>query len=381
MTINTIKNLESLLKLKEELLAMKDSGTNKLAMAIQERQKVQEQLALIMKSIQCSGEEVQKLQDENNFRMTEMVSVLERNGSKTDSQDVPVQKGLFFSELMSLVDGSTADDTTETLKQKMTTLVEMHEQKLCEAIAVASEYDLRRKVKITVHLYDENDQAIPTLPLLEKGFRLQPLSPALKGNPIRQDSILLSYAVFSLLQRQKIPLKIKEPQQSAVASNSSSTPVTAKDPKKKPKTVTKIEKKIKSTTKSSPVTLPPNVFPSNSKFVLNESSVFILRIFQSGNPKGEIRFNPVFRLPWITEFMQKLGEFCFQSQKIFCNTINKVTPEISTKIIVIDFSFSTNHLHLCRSCLECMSCSRSPTNNFSLKFRTQSTRINCQLMT
>lgn len=144
MTINTIKNLESLLKLKEELLAMKDSGTNKLAMAIQERQKVQEQLALIMKSIQCSGEEVQKLQDENNLRMTEMVSVLERNGSKTDSQDVPEKKSLFFSELMSLVDGSTADDTTETLKQKMTTLVELHEQQLCEATAVASEYDFRR---------------------------------------------------------------------------------------------------------------------------------------------------------------------------------------------------------------------------------------------
>jgi hypothetical protein len=63
MTVSTIKNLEALLKLKEELLAMKDSGTNKLAMAIQKRQKVQEQLALIMKSIQCSEEEVQKLQD------------------------------------------------------------------------------------------------------------------------------------------------------------------------------------------------------------------------------------------------------------------------------------------------------------------------------
>lgn len=325
MTINTIKNLESLLKLKEELLAMKDSGTNKLAMAIQERQKVQEQLALIMKSIQCSGEEVQKLQDENNLRMTEMVSVLERNGSKTDSQVVPEKKSLFFSELMSLVDGSTADDTTETLKQKMTTLVEMHEQQLCEATAVASEYDFRRKLKITVHLYDENDQPIPTLPLLEKGFSFQPLIPSPKGNSIRQDSILLSHAVFSLLQRQKIPLNIKEPQESAGASNSSSTSVAAKDAKKKPKTITKKEKKIKSAIKSSPVTLPPNVFPSSSKFVLTPSSVFILRLFQSGSPKGEIRFNPMLRLTWITELVQKLGEFCFQSQKIFCNTIDKVT--------------------------------------------------------
>jgi hypothetical protein len=38
------------------------------ALPFQERQKVQEQLDLIMKSIQCSEEEVQKLQDENNPR-------------------------------------------------------------------------------------------------------------------------------------------------------------------------------------------------------------------------------------------------------------------------------------------------------------------------
>ena len=324
MSINTIKNLEALLTLKEELLKMKDTGTNKLAMAIQERQKVQEQLALIMKSIQCSAEQVQKLQDENNLRMTEMVSILERNQSKpVGQQDVP-KKELFFSELMALVDGSTADDTTETLKLKMTNLVKNYEQKLCESAAIGSEYEFRKRVKIAVHLYDEKDQRIPTVPMLEDGFRFQPLSPALKGSPIRQDSTLLSHAVFSLLQRQKIPLKTGDPQVQSIPDASSKVKA-IKDPKIKKEKIKKTEKKEKKT-KAVPKSVP-NVFPSGSQFVLSLSTVFILRLFQSGSPKGEIRFIPVFREPWLTEFMQKLGECCFKSQKVLCNTIDKVfTP-------------------------------------------------------
>ena len=112
MTANAIKNMEALFNLKEELLKMKDTGTNQLAMAIQERRKVQEQLALIMKSVQCSIEEVQKLQDENNLRLTEWISILERSGSNAGgSHNVPAKKVLFFSELMAIVEGSTVEDT------------------------------------------------------------------------------------------------------------------------------------------------------------------------------------------------------------------------------------------------------------------------------
>jgi hypothetical protein len=73
----------------------------------------------------------------------------------------------------------TPDDTTETLKLKMTNLIDSYEQKLCEAASLASAYEFLQKMKIAVHVYDEKDQRIPTLPMLENGFRFHPLSPAL----------------------------------------------------------------------------------------------------------------------------------------------------------------------------------------------------------
>ena len=44
--------------MKDELLKMKDTETIKLTMAIQERKKVEEQLALILKAIQNSEKEI-----------------------------------------------------------------------------------------------------------------------------------------------------------------------------------------------------------------------------------------------------------------------------------------------------------------------------------
>ncbi len=291
MTADVIRNLEALLKLKEELMKMKNVGTNQLTMAIQERQKVHEQLALVMKAIQFSENEIKKLQAENSFQIAQMVSVLERNKLKTDFQDGKPKKELYFSELMSLVEGSTADDTADTLKQKMTKSVELYEQKFHEANALVSEYELRNKMKISVHLFDENDRPIPTCSWLEKGFRYQPITPALKVPQNHQDSVLLSHIIFSALKRQKIPLKCV--QQPTNASTSSTT-----------------------------ISLPPCVSASTSKFVLGISSLFILRLFQSGSPKGEIHIRPT--LTFHPAFLQNLGEFCFKSPKKFGSNIDKV---------------------------------------------------------
>jgi hypothetical protein len=299
MTADTIKNLESLLKLKEELLKMKDIGTNKLAMAIQERRKVQEQLALIKKSVQSSEEEVQKLQDDNNLRLAEWISILEGSGSKDGAQDGQPKKELFFSEMMSLVDGSTEEDTTETLKEKMEKLIELYERNYCEATAIASEYELRKKLKIAVHLLDENDRRIPTVPWLEEGFRLQPLCPVLKGSQVRQNSLLLSHAVFSLLQNNVC--NREEPTSAMVETDGKG---------EKPTPV---------------VQLPPSIpLTSTKKFVLNASSFFILRMYQSGTLIGKIFIRPVHMFEHC-DFTRQLGEICFQTQKVFCGTASKVT--------------------------------------------------------
>jgi hypothetical protein len=56
---------------------------------------------------------------------------------------------------------------------------------------------------------------------------------------------------------------------------------------------------------------------------LDNSSVFILRMFKSGSPKGEIVIRPVLMFEH-RDFMQKLGDYCYRTQKVFCNTIDKV---------------------------------------------------------
>jgi hypothetical protein len=293
MTPDTIRNLEGLLKSKEELMKMKKTGMEKLTMAIEERKIVKKQLALILKSIRHSEEEIMKLQDENNSQMIEMVSVLERSRSKAVGvKDVPEKKELFFSQLMSIVEGSTAEDNVDTLKQKMKKSIELYDQKRRESMALSSEYKFRKKVKIGVLFFDENDRRIQTVPFLENGLRSQPL-PSLTGSEIQQDSLLMSHAVFTLLKHQKIQLEREEPTASAQQTCQS---------------------------------LPSTVRPIN-KFVLDNLSIFKFRIYHCGNLQEEM----VVRLELSNfkncDFLQKLGEFCFKSQKVFCSKIDEVTKK------------------------------------------------------
>jgi hypothetical protein len=59
------------------------------------------------------------------------------------------------------------------------------------------------------------------------------------------------------------------------------------------------------------------------KFVLSDATVFILRLFQSGQPKGEIHISP-FISRATKHFLKKLGEFCYKSPKNFNSTVDKV---------------------------------------------------------
>ncbi|XP_046640733.1 uncharacterized protein LOC124326122 isoform X4 [Daphnia pulicaria] len=312
MTADAIRNVEELFKLKEELMKMKNIGTNQLTTAIQERQKVHEQLALLLNAIQCSENEIKKLRDENSFHLAQMMTLLERNSKKSSPDGQPKEK-LYFSELMSFVEGSTADDTAETLKQKMTKSVEWYEQQCREATAIASEYELRKKLKIAVHLLDENDRRIPTVPWLEEGFRFQPLSPALKGAQVHQNSLLLSHAVFSLLQNNVC--NREEPTSAMVETDGKG---------EKPTPV---------------VQLPPSIpLTSTKKFVLNASSFFILRIYQSGTLIENIIIRPVHMFEHC-DFTRQLGEFCFQTQKVFCSTVSKVISGVYVEFPMANAEF------------------------------------------
>jgi hypothetical protein len=162
----------------------------------------------------------------------------------------------------------------DTLKRKMEKSIELYDEKQCESMAISSEYEFRKKVKIAIRLFDENDRRIPTVPWLENGFRT--------GCEIQK---AVSHAVFSLLKNQKIQLKREEPQFAMP-------------------------------------TIPVN------QFVLGESSIFIMKLLQSGSLKGEIRIRP---LPTFhPEFLKQLGKFCYKFPKIFFTTVNKVIYIISS---------------------------------------------------
>ena len=74
-------------------------------------------------------------------------------------------------------------------------------------------------------------------------------------------------------------------------------------------------------TKTIPKTIPVSVPIGN--FVLSDDSVFILRLFQYGQPKGEIHIRPYISRA-TKHFLKKLGEFCYKSPKNFNSTVDKV---------------------------------------------------------
>ena len=312
------KNVDVLLKLKEELLKIRDGGINKLALAIEKRKEVQEHMALVIEAINVAGEEAKKFQDENNMSLAEMVSVLEENKPTVSFTKPAVsqngqRRDLVLSELMSLVEDSTNDDSVETLKEKMKKSVETYEQQLDEATAVASEFELRQKIKITVRLYDEKDCFIPSHSILENGFRS--IDSSFNGPLGRLDSKLLSHAVFFLLQRQKISLK-KEHQSITFHSKSSSVFAEFKGFGLCPSVTVNNPPSVQATA------LPPRFSLNNNKFVMGPSSIFILKLYKSDVYQGEIHIRP--SPAFHPAFVRQLGEHCFESPKNFGSYIDKV---------------------------------------------------------
>ena len=311
MFINMPENAKneniSYLTLKEELFKLKDKGTNKLSMAILKRKQVQGQLALILKSVKAAEEEIVQLQDANNLHLTEMVSILER---KSISETEPLhQQGdgkIEFLKLVDLVDDASPTDTAEALKLKMIKTVERYEQMLREATAIHKDYDFRLKTKIRAILYDKNDQQIPTCNELENGFRINAESPVLRKEAVlRQDLMLISFAIFSFLQRQNANLKNVQHQP------------------KKHETTSSVPNSTRSKSSSLQTTNVSHMASRPSgKFVLGQS-IFVLRLFKSGTPKGEIHIRP--EPTFDSLFLQQLGDFCYNSQKHFSQTIEKVT--------------------------------------------------------
>lgn len=310
MTADAIRNLDALLNLKEELLKMKDQKTDNLTKAIEKRMQVQEKLSVVMASIKAAENNVKRLQEENNVCMAEMISILEQinnptiqaDGLKTEDN----MKDLFLTDLMDLVDESSPDDdTAEILRLKMVKSVELSEQKLNEAMVLASEYDFQETMKIVIQLFDGEDRPITTGKWLEiNGFRFQPVSPSLMSSQIWQELVLISHVITSFLRRQNVKLVSTQ----TATSNTASL-------------VTAATEDTAISLQSSSQALVRSPVPSKN--------IFVLTLFQSNIQIGEVHIQP---LPTFhPEFVQKLGNFCNKNLRIFCDNIAKVYIKILYK--------------------------------------------------
>lgn len=275
LTSETVKKMEGMIAERAELLKLKDQGMEKLAQIIQKRRLIEERLSLVMKSIRFAEEEVKKLQDDNNFKLTKAISILDLNkqpvSASTSEMRQEEKDDLFISKLISMIEGCSVDDTTEILKDKMNRTLDIYSENLEEATSTVSRYDILEKTKIAV-LLNNNATERPTLTLTFN-----------ENNQSEQDVILLSHAILSLLDRKKLlqtTLKNLKPNRNVIDSGSGSVISSA---------------------------IQPN------SFVLGQS-IFILKIHKPGDVIGEsIWIQPV--ITFNNEFVQKLGTYCYKSPK------------------------------------------------------------------
>ena len=205
------------------------------------------------------------------------------NQSQPDGQN-------FLSELMKMVDDSSPDDTGEMLRLKMAKSVEWCDKKLSESMSLASQYEFQETMMIVIQLYDDKDRPIPTCQWLRNGFRFESVSSPLL---MKQELLLINHAIAAYLQlMQNVPLGS---QRSAAA-----LPYI-------PQALAR-----------------PFPAPSNNKFVLSPSSLFILRFSQADIQLGEVHIRPAATFPH-PEFVQKLGKLCFRNSVLFSTTVKKVS--------------------------------------------------------
>ncbi|XP_046448000.1 uncharacterized protein LOC124196810 [Daphnia pulex] len=315
VTAKTIKNFESLLKLRDDIKKMRDQGQTKLALAIEKRKEVQTHLDQLSQCLKLVLHEVNLQEETNNILLVEMISELEASSPclhQPLNPEIPQDEDPLLSELISLVDDSNPQDSFDTLKEKMKKSLLSCESKLADAVAVAKTLQYQKKSKISVWLTDPRNQTIPTFDWLEKGFTTYWPSDT-NLSPTKRDFLLLSHIVFSIQKR------------GAKLNKQTTSDVTADEP---PDHNLSVTKKFEETSPSVTTTNPSSVISLNSpieKFDLNKATL-IMTVRRHGTFKGSvhIKLSPSCN----SQFIQKLGKICFRTPKQFSNLIEKTVPGV-----------------------------------------------------
>jgi hypothetical protein len=176
-------------------------------MGLEMRKDIQMHLKNLAQSVEATSKQVKELQLENDLCMAEIVSKLDGLLQTTEMKDQPMNATeLFLSEVASCLDDSTPEEMVAKLKVELNKSLEICEKTLQETTSLSCEYDRWKKMKIAIKISDVDGRPVSISSLLDRGFQLLTKDGSdgishLTNPGVRQDLILLSHVVSSLIKR------------------------------------------------------------------------------------------------------------------------------------------------------------------------------------
>jgi hypothetical protein len=191
--------------LRNEFYSIKNEENENLTTTIQKSNEIQVHLDLYSKAVKAEEEEIRELQFQNDLLKAETLSKLDsleifQQVTRKNSQNGMTE--LFLAEVASHNSkNSNTEETLAKMKDEWKKSLEMSKSTLETATAIAFEYERRKKMRIAVKIFDENNQPIPTCPLLENGFTL--LTEDTSDSLVFRNMASLSHAAFSLMRKKQ----------------------------------------------------------------------------------------------------------------------------------------------------------------------------------
>jgi len=290
MTAQTMSNFEALLTLKEHYARVKEPIRSKLEISIEKEKELQSYLDKILQAIKFLQIEITKLDEESKLRLAGMISQLDSRLFSTRSKEE--ENDAFLSELFSLVNSSQPEETLETLKKKMEASFKEIEIKLKSSEDVSELPDLVNSTRIAVQLFSE-EMPLPCPRLFEEGFTMK-----WKELPIDStcsDLLLLSHLILSVKKKHTLEL----PPNAII-----------------PVQIAPIR------TNKAPIS---SIIPMASRFDIHHQSRFILTLEHLGIAQSRVVIRPSLDHP---NFVQKLGDFCFNSSRMLTLPVRKVNSTL-----------------------------------------------------
>ena len=204
---DTVKNLDAFVDLREEFETEKTKEKMKLTKGLELRKDIQMHLKNLAQSVEASSKQVKELQLENDVCMAEIVSKLNGLLQTTEMEDPLMNTTeLFLSEVASCLDDSTPEEMVNKLKIELNKSLEICDKSLRETTSLSCEYDRWKKMKIAIKISDVDGRPVSTCSLLDRGFQLLTKDGSdgvahITNSSVRQDLILLSHVVSSLIKR------------------------------------------------------------------------------------------------------------------------------------------------------------------------------------